>query len=402
MTRVSTMQLNNLIVGSALSTQVQYSQAVTQEGTGLVATDFATLGGSNTNIMLNLEQDIGQAQTWASDATTVGNTTQSMYSAIGNMVTTVTTLESKISSAMASPTTTNLASAVQSLQQTLASEMNTTGTGGYLFAGSNTGVQPVNLTNYPGAGFSATSPDTNYYTGDDKVLSVQVSLQQTVSYGVTADNPAFEQAMRAMQATIAGATASNTTINGSMTATSPTAATSVTAGTFSINGGGTVTVTAGESLQNIAAGINAASGGTGVTATVVGTSSPYSLQVSSGSQTALTFTSLTGTTLSDLGLSDSTYTQSVQATLKAALGVANSAVTALSNLQETVAANSSQLSSSSQQQTTYVTYLQSSLSNVKDVDTAQAAANVSKYQTQLQASYMAVTQISKLNLAQYL
>jgi flagellar hook-associated protein 3 FlgL len=77
-------------------------------------------------------------------------------------------------------------------------------------------------------------------------------------------------------------------------------------------------------------------------------------------------------------------------------------VTNLSNTEEAVGVSSAQLKSSAQQQTTYVTYLQTSLSSVKDVDTAQAAAKVSQYQTQLQASYLAVAQISKVNLTQYL
>lgn len=402
MTRVSTLQMNSLVVGSAMNSQSQYAQAVTQEASGLVASDFGTLGGSASSEMLNFQHGIEQAQTWASDATTIGNRTQSMYSAIGNMVNTMSSLESKISAVMASTDTSTLGAAVQSLQQTLVSQMNTQDSGGYLFAGTNSGTAPVSLAGYPAAGFTAGASDTSYYTGNTAVLSVRVSPQQSVSYGVTGDNPAFEQAMRAVQATIQAASLTSTTINGSLTSTSPTAATSVAAGTFTINGGGTVTVNAGDSLQTIAGAINAAAGATGVTAHVVGNNGVYSLQVSSGSSAALTFTNGTGTALSNLGLSNSTFTQAVQAQLKAAYGVATTAVTSLSNLQETVASSSSQLKSAGTQQTTYVTYLQNSLSSVKDVDTAQAAAKVSQYQTQLQASYLAVSQISKLNLAQYL
>jgi flagellin-like hook-associated protein FlgL len=60
------------------------------------------------------------------------------------------------------------------------------------------------------------------------------------------------------------------------------------------------------------------------------------------------------------------------------------------------------LQSLGQQQSTFVTYLTNALSDVKDVNTGQVAAQVSEYQTQLQASYLAVASVTKLSLAQFL
>ncbi|WP_309418246.1 flagellin [Telmatospirillum sp.] len=410
MTRVSTMQLNNLVVGSALSTQSQYAQASIQESSGLVASDFGTLGGASSNEMLNLEHDIEQSQTWASDATTVGNRTQSMYSAIGNMSTTLSSLETKISAAMSTNDNSTLASAVQSLQQTLVSEINTKDSAGYVFAGSNSATEPVtaaSLATYQKSGGDKGS----YYTGDDNILSVRVSPQQTISYGVTADSQPFEEAMRAVQLT--SDAASSTLATSTATATGPSAATNssvVTGGSLSITTGPStspittsVTVSAGEDLQSIANDVNTAyqtaSSTTGTIAKVVYSGSgTYSLQIASGDTNPLTISDSSG-----LGLPSSmTYASSFQTSLKTALTVANSSVKDLSNAQESLAAASSQLTTSGQQQTTYVTYLQNSLSSVKNVDTAQAAAAVSKYQTQLQASYLAVSQIAKINLASYL
>lgn len=401
MTRISTLQLNSLTLGSALGVESQYAQAETQQASGLVASNFATLGGVNSSEMLNLEDGIGQAQTWASNATTVGSRTQSMYTALGNMSSTVSTLESKISAASSTADNSSLVPAVQELQKTLAAEMNTQEAGSYLFAGSNVGEAPVDLSSYPSSTFSVSGSDTSYYTGDDNISSVRISQQQTVSYGVTANSAGFEEALRATQGVIAAA--SSTLDTGTLTATDPTAASSVTAGTIAINGV-SVTLGGGESLDTIASDINTAatSASSAITATVVstGTSSnpTYTLQISSGS----TSTDLTITDGTNLGLSSTTYATSLQTGLKAALSVATSAVTDLADLQESVAAKSSELSDAHDQQTSYVTYLQTSLSNIKDVDTAQVAAQVSQYQTQLQASYLAVAQISKVNLAQYL
>jgi flagellar hook-associated protein 3 FlgL len=472
------MQMNSLIVGSALSTQSQYAQAVTQEGTGLVATDFATLGGASTTVMLNLEGNIGQAQTWASNATTVGSRTQAAYTALGNMATTVASLQTQISAALATPSNTNVPIAVNTLQQNLVSEINTQSAGVYVFGGSDTSTQPVtpaSLNAYQTSGFDPSTANSSYYTGDNMALSVQVSSSQTISYGVTASNPAIEQAMRASQLVLQASqgivygSSSGSTITSTYPPQSdPTTALGV-AGTITV-GAASVTVSATDSLNSVAANINAA--GAGVTATVIDSNGTYRLSLSSASAvtvadataavpgpgpglgltgstatfagtvkingTAITVAAgdsvttianninaaglagITATPLQDpttgswsLKLSGLTSTTTVSdtsglgltdytGTMKQALTLANSAETAVANLQESVAATSSQLSSASQQQTTYVTYLQTSLSSVKDVDTAQAAANVSKYQTQLQASYMAVTAIAKLNLAQYL
>ncbi len=398
MTRISTLQLNSLTLGSALSVETQYAQAETKQASGLVASDFGSLGGAASSEMLNLQDGIAQAQTWASNATTVGSRTQAMYTSLGNMTSTMSTLESKISAATSTADNSNLVAAVQELQKTLVTQMNAQQAGSYLFAGSNVGLAPVDLSSYPSSTFSVSGTDTSYYTGDDNIQSVRISQQQTVDYGVTADSAGFEEAMRATQAVIQAA--GSTIATGTATQTSQTAAAGL-AGTVAINGVGPIAVAVTDSLQDIATNINAAGSG-GIVASVVNvgsTSTPaYALQISSGSASS----DLNITDGAGLGLTSTTYATSLQTGLKAALGVATSAVTDLANLQASVAAKSSELSSAHDQQTTYVTYLQTSLSGVKNVDTAQVAAQVSQYQTQLQASYLAVAQITKVNLAQYL
>ncbi len=403
MTTISTVNLHNITTGGALNVETQLAKVQIQESSGLVAQDFGTLGGSATSEMLNLQDNISQAQTWASEAQTVGGRTQSMYSILGNMVATVTSLQGQISQALASPNTASLLSAAQNLQKNLVSQMNTQYAGRYLFAGSAIGTIPVSLTGYDSAsGKAATSiPDNSYYQGDSNILSVQVSSQQTLSYGVTANNPAFEESLRACQsvAQAAAATqASGQSLSGSWTYTggSPD--------TMTINGV-SVAVSSGDSLTTIANSINTAAGtaGSSVTAKVVTDTATgnQTLQVSSGNTTDLTFGG-TAATLTALGLSNTTYSASLKTALNSAMTLANQGVTDLSNLQASVAAVSSQLSAAQQQQTTYVTFLQNSLSNVKDADTAQVAAQVQSLQTQLQASYMAVASVSKINLAQYL
>jgi flagellar hook-associated protein 3 FlgL len=105
-----------------------------------------------------------------------------------------------------------------------------------------------------------------------------------------------------------------------------------------------------------------------------------------------------------LGLSSANPLPTAQLTssLQASLTIANKAVADLGNLQENISNTSNTLNSAQTTQTSFVTYLQNSLSGVKDVDTAQAAAQVQQFQTQLQASFLAVSTLTKLSLAQFL
>jgi flagellar hook-associated protein 3 FlgL len=397
---ISTNNLYSETINNALTVQTNLATVQVQESSGLQAQNFGTLGGSSSREMLNFENDISQAQNWAGVAKTVGSTTQAMYTAVGNMNSVVTSLQQLISQAMSSPNNSDLLGQAQGLQASLLTQVNQQIGGSYLFAGSNSSVAPVSTANYPTLSASTnaydpTTADSAYYKGDQTILSVQVNLQQTVSYGVNADNPAIEQAMRAVQSVISAA---EVTSNSSLTATSPSASTTASGGTLTVNGTN-FTIAAGQSLDQIAASINTQAHGTGIGAKVVlDTSGAYHLQLNNG-MAAMSITDNSG-----LGLSSANPLPQAQLTsaLQQSLTLSNSANTDLGNLQQTISNNSEALNNASTAQTTFVTYLQNSLSGVKDVDTAQAAAQAQQYQAQLQASYLAVASLSKMTLAQYL
>lgn len=416
---ISTNNLYTTTVGQALNVQSQWSVAETQQASGLKAGDFGTLGGGDSRAMLNIETNIAQSSNWASVAKTVGTTTQAMYTAVGTMQSTVNKLQVLISTAMSSPNNSDLLGQAQAIMGTLLTQANQQVGGNYLFAGSNTSVAPVNLANYPALvaqtdstgnpvldsngnqvyDYSGNNPDTSYYTGDNTIQSAQVNLQQTVSYGVLANNPAIEEAIRAVQNVIEAAQVS---ANGTTTSTSPNALTSVTGGAQSLTINGlNFDVPSGDSLTQIAQSLNAQSKslGAGITASVVAdTTGTYHLRVSNG-QAAMSITDNAGLGLSNASpLPAGTLTD----TLKSTLTIANQAVADLGNLQETISNVSNTLNNAQTTQTSFVTYLQNSLSDVKDVDVSQAAAQVQQYQTQLQASFLAVSTLTKLSLASML
>lgn len=306
MERISTLNINTMSIGGALKSQADWAKAQLQQSSGLVSQDFVGLG-TDSRTVLSLSREIEQSQTWASAATNAQARTEVMYSALGSMTSVMTDLRTTISAAISSPDNSTLLNSAQTLKDSLLSEMNKQYNGLYLFAGSNTDTAPVDITSYPSTSpYDVTVADTSYYTGDNTTLSVRISSEQTVSYGVTANNAAFEEALRAVEAVIQAAS---------------------------------------------------------------------------------------DTSLSSAGLT---------AALQSALTVANQATTDLANLQATISVSASSLKNAATEQTTYVTLLESSLSNVKDVDAAEVAVRVATLQTQLTASYSAVSDIAQMSLVKYL
>lgn len=302
MNNIATYILQHSVLASALQLQAAYDQAVEQESSGLVSQSYGGLG-DNAQQLLDLQSEASQAQTYATEAQLAGNRAQASYSAIGSIITEMNSLATTLSSAVSGSSvsgesTASLDQTGQDALSTIAGQLNSQYGSDYLFGGSMTQTAPVDLSDYAPAS-PATTADTSYYQGNDAVASVRVSSQQTVSYGVTADNSAFEEALRAAYI------------------------------------------------------------------------------------------------VSQASADDST-------TLQQAYTLAKQAVSDLSSLQQMVSQSASELSAAQTDQTSYVTFLTNTIGNLKDVDTAAVAAQVSAYQTQLQSSYSALASVLKVNLSAYL
>jgi flagellar hook-associated protein 3 FlgL len=86
-----------------------------------------------------------------------------------------------------------------------------------VFSGARTTTAPVDLSSFATGTGSTTTADTSYYKGDDEIASVRVADDQTVSYGVTADNSAFEQVMRVLKFVANSSSLSSTDITQALT-----------------------------------------------------------------------------------------------------------------------------------------------------------------------------------------
>jgi flagellar hook-associated protein 3 FlgL len=228
--RVATFALSDQMTASALRTQSIMANVQMQEASGVKSQDFADYGTDTQNVV-NLQVSVTRAQTYIDASSLAGSKVQAMYAAVGQITDLITQFRSDLSAATTGTSTSSAAviSSAQNLLQEMGSLLNTQYNGEYLFAGARSTTVPVDLSTFATSGTgSLTTPDTSYYKGDGQVTSVQVSAGQTVNYGVTADNSAFEQTMRALKFVANSTSLSSSTISqASDLATSALDATSI-------------------------------------------------------------------------------------------------------------------------------------------------------------------------------
>jgi flagellar hook-associated protein 3 FlgL len=299
--RVATFPSINQMVDAALQTQATMANLQTQESSGLVSSDYGGLGAQAGQV-LNLQVSISQAEAFAAAGTAAYDRASVMSSALSNISDLLTTFKSDLTAADSTDgSSDSLSETASGLLQQMASELNTQYEGEYVFGGSRTGTEPVDVSDPPYAAATATSSAvTSYYQGDDAVTSVRVSDQQVISYGVTADNSSFEEALRALN----------------------------------------MVANSGSSVDTD--------------------------------------------------------------TLTAATNLVTSAIDGLSNVQSDLGANMSAMQSASSAQTDYQTFATTLAGDLTNVDVASVTAQVTSYQTQLEASYAALSKIESLSLADYL
>lgn len=198
--RVATFAINDQMIASALRTQSTMANQQIQEASGLVSSDFGGLGSSAQQV-LNLQVSVTRAQSYIDAATLTNSKVQVMYSAVNSVSDLVTQFRTLLTSASSASNTdaASVTETARNMLEQMASLLNTQYNGGYLFGGSATTSAPVDLSSAVYAAASSPSAaDASYYQGNSQLAAVRVSDNQTVSYGVTADNTAFEQIMRAM------------------------------------------------------------------------------------------------------------------------------------------------------------------------------------------------------------
>ena len=198
--RIATFAQSNKMISDAMRVETVMANKQIQESTGVISTDFGGYG-SDAQHVVNLQVSVTRAQSYIDAATLADSKVQVMYSAVGSMTDILTQLRSQLSAASTGSSTesNSVITTAQQMLEEMGSLMNTQYDGQYVFAGGKTDTAPVDLTSFSSGSGSLTTTDTSYYKGDGEIASVRVASDETVSYGVTADNSAFEEVMRVLK-----------------------------------------------------------------------------------------------------------------------------------------------------------------------------------------------------------
>jgi flagellar hook-associated protein 3 FlgL len=306
MTRVVNLAQQNLIMSYIRDAQTRMQETQIQMSTGYKSQRYSGIAADARQVV-NLESSRARIDQYQANNKTVDLRLQTMESSTAQVLDAATQLKTLLTNALNASNANDMAVGLQAqnLLNEVSKQLNVKIGDRYLFSGSKTDTPPVNLS---AAGYTApptTYPsvaDTGYYQGDDTILSTRAADDYDISYGVTANDPAFEKIIRALQ----------------------------------------------------------------LTATV--TTSP---------------------TLDRDRLQD-------------ALNLANDAVNTLPTIRSRIGATQNALDAANDDHADMSTYMDQTILQLTSVDVTEAASRLASDQLTLQASYMTISQLSQLSLANYL
>ena len=205
--RISSFGQSNYITNQILRLEGSYGDATTQSSSGLKSQTFSGIAGSTQNL-LNLETQFSSITTQTTNAQDATYKINSISSALSGITDILTSARQNLSSAISNNGSSTSSGATESTElqsylDELVGTLNTQYSGKYIFAGSADDKPPVDVHAAGYTGLDGTTPNTSYYQGNTTVSQVAVTDTLTVSYGITADSSAFEQALRALSIAIA-------------------------------------------------------------------------------------------------------------------------------------------------------------------------------------------------------
>ncbi|TQV71285.1 flagellin [Denitrobaculum tricleocarpae] len=203
MFRVANYAQHQLTLSYTLSTQSDAARTQIQIASGKVAQQYSEIP-RDANQLVSLERDIQMTEKFTQNIDQVIARLNIMESSIATMVTRATEVLGIMSQGLSGSNIDDLP--LESFSATFLEEaaalINTEHEGRHLFAGSLTDAPPVDLNDpayTPAAGLPGVfTADFDYYNGDQTQLSVRADEAFETDYGITGDNPAFEEMLRAL------------------------------------------------------------------------------------------------------------------------------------------------------------------------------------------------------------
>ncbi len=184
-------------------TQTNLAESQIQIASGKKAQNYSDIS-LNTSELVNMERSLARTEQFSDNISRVLSRLDIMESTTSIIVDRATEVLGIISQGLSGENIDDLP--LQQFSTTfseeIASLLNKQHDNRYLFAGTRTDVPPVDLTDVaytPQAGLPGTfTADSNYYQGDNIDLSVRVDEDHQNTYGIRANETAFEELLRAL------------------------------------------------------------------------------------------------------------------------------------------------------------------------------------------------------------
>ena len=201
MTRVTDLAQFNTAMFYLNQTRARISDEQSQVSSGVKSLTYAGLS-PDVNRLVTLETTHARVDQYVANNNLVANRLQTMEGNVSQLFDMATNLKTLLVNALnnGNASALNLGAQADTQLQQVGSLLNAKLSGRYLFAGSRTDTQPVDLTQLPASYTipTAAGASLSYYQGDDFIFSVQSDDSLTVNYGVTADQGGFEKLIRAL------------------------------------------------------------------------------------------------------------------------------------------------------------------------------------------------------------
>ena len=196
---IGTLAQQNLMLQTILQLRSQANDLQSQVSTGLKSQDYSGLGASASQVA-NLQSAVSHHQAYLDTINTVQQRIQEQSTVLSTIQGIAEKFGELLPSGAFNATPSDIQTQAKALVQELNDFLNTSDGSRYLFSGSLTSTAPFNASGLPNPGSLSTAVNqpvpAGYYAGNDTVQQAKVDDNVTVSYGVTADNSAFENIVR--------------------------------------------------------------------------------------------------------------------------------------------------------------------------------------------------------------
>lgn len=201
MTRIGSYAQNNQMLQYIEQSKSNADTIEQQLATGLKSQNFAGISSQAAQLVSLNDQQTKQ-QAYIDTITTVNTRMQTMALAINSIENLATQFVGNLPADAYNTKGETIQEQAQQVLSQVSGYLNTQDGSLYVFSGNLTSTPPVNPGSLPSPGDLntnvATAPPNGYYQGDNGIAQATIDNNVTMSYGVTAANPAFEQFIRVL------------------------------------------------------------------------------------------------------------------------------------------------------------------------------------------------------------